>query len=79
MLMVTGIVSLDPMPDNPEGIGAHLYAMTTENHITHDELWYKLQHYWPSYKIPPYPIHGGWIWAWYDDGEEEIWEMVSVK
>ena len=77
MLMVTGLIYIGPMPENPVGIGAYLPAMISERHLTHDDLWYTLNHYWPSFKIPPYPIPGGWIWAWIE--EEEVWEMVSIN
>ena len=73
MLMVTGIVSIGPMPENPSGIAAYLQAMISENHMNHDDLWFTLSHYWPSYRIPPYPIPIGWIWAWSEEGEDEIW------
>ena len=78
--MVKAILSMGPMPQDPENIGDHLYMATTITNVQTGELFNTFQYYWPSSSLPPYPMPKRWIWAWYDDKDdnERIWIIVTL-
>ena len=77
-LMVNQMISMGPMPENPLNIGENVYINKEATKIQNEDLFNKLQFYWPSSINPPYTLPEGCIWSWNDEEDERIWCIVSL-
>ena len=76
---VTNLTSIGPIPEDYEELPLILNELSNERHVNNvGELWHLLMYFWPSCMLPPYPVSESWIWVWYIENGDIVWELASV-